>query len=171
MVASGPRRGEPDRRRRWHPACVDAYLESDPRTTRRRAYRRDRGVCGGCGLDTYALRRTLWAKWGPPGKRYRHRRQPPRLAEALRERGFVPGRSLWELDHVVPLVEGGGHEEANLQTLCVPCHKAKSAAEASRRADRAAQARPAGSVDTALTTADETNARVEAALASLESVG
>ena len=34
-------------------------------------------------------------------------------------------RHLWEADHVVPVIEGGGACGLdNLQTLCVPCHRA-----------------------------------------------
>ena len=58
------------------------------------------------------------------------------MTKALRERGFVPRRSLWEVDHIVPLVDGGSHEMANLQSLCTPCHKRKTAAEATERALR-----------------------------------
>lgn len=126
LHASGARRGQPNRRRRWHPQCVDAYDATDPRELRRRVRRRDRGRCAVCGLDTYALRRRTrgrkpWAK--------------------LRERGFVRRRSLWELDHIVPLIDGGSHEPSNLQTLCVPCHRAKSGRENS---DRARQRRTEG---------------------------
>lgn len=39
-----------------------------------------------------------------------------------------------EVDHKVPLHEGGQDVESNLQGLCIPCHKAKSAREASARA-------------------------------------
>jgi 5-methylcytosine-specific restriction protein A len=39
----------------------------------------------------------------------------------------------WESDHVVPLVDGGSFEMANLQTLCLACHHAKTAAENARR--------------------------------------
>lgn len=120
---SGAKRGALDRRRRWHPACVAAYEASDPRELRRRVRLRDRGVCALCRLDTYALRRRLQG----PGQRAR-----------LRARGFVPGRSLWELDHRTPLIDGGSHELANLQTLCVPCHRVKSARE---HRDRAARSR------------------------------
>jgi hypothetical protein len=56
------------------------------------------------------------------------------MTRALRDRGFVPRRSLWELDHIVPLVDGGSHEPSNLQTLCTPCHKKKTAQEARERA-------------------------------------
>ena len=120
MYTQGPRRGRLDRRRRWHPDCVEAYNRSDPREARRQVRRRDRGVCADCGLDTYALRR-----------RHRGRGSTRRL----RELGFKPRKSLWELDHIVPLIDGGGHEPSNLQTLCTPCHKRKTAGEARARRD------------------------------------
>lgn len=35
-----------------------------------------------------------------------------------------------EADHIVPLCEGGAPSDmANLQALCIPCHKVKSSAE------------------------------------------
>ena len=62
------------------------------------------------------------------------------MTKKLRERGFVPRRSLWEVDHIVPLVDGGSHDLDNLQTLCSPCHRAKTAAEATERAAREREA-------------------------------
>ena len=46
---------------------------------------------------------------------------------------------LWEADHIVPVVEGGGASRdvdplANLRTLCRHCHKAETRALAARRA-------------------------------------
>jgi hypothetical protein len=41
-----------------------------------------------------------------------------------------------EVDHVVPLWEGGTNALANLQGLCHDCHGAKSAAEAAKRQGR-----------------------------------
>lgn len=38
-----------------------------------------------------------------------------------------------ELDHVIPLWEGGPDADSNLQGLCIPCHAAKTAAELRRR--------------------------------------
>jgi 5-methylcytosine-specific restriction endonuclease McrA len=118
---SGPQHGEPNRRRRWHPECVDVYNATDPREVRKRLRRRDRGVCARCGLDTIALRRELAGRG---------------MTRKLRARGFVPRRSLWEVDHVVPLIDGGSHGLDNLQTLCTPCHKTKTAEEARARAAR-----------------------------------
>lgn len=34
------------------------------------------------------------------------------------------------VDHIVGKAQGGGDERANLQTICKPCHDAKTAAEA-----------------------------------------
>lgn len=53
-----------------------------------------------------------------------------------------PPEAVWQMDHVVPVVEGGGvrfgmtRDEvmSNLRTLCVPCHKRETAALAARRA-------------------------------------
>lgn len=48
---------------------------------------------------------------------------------------YSPARSLWEMDHIKPVVEGGGGCGLdNLQTLCIPCHRAETAALAARRA-------------------------------------
>jgi len=121
---SGAKRGTPNRRRRWHPACVATYNATDPRALRQRVRRRDRGVCALCRVDTLQLRRGfkgrgMWAR--------------------MRKKGFVPRRSLWELDHKIPLIDGGTHDLSNLQTLCVPCHRYKSALEHSERAARTRQ--------------------------------
>ncbi len=118
---AGEKAGQPNRRRRWHEACLAHYKQSDPREARRRVRKRDRGRCAACGVDPSALRRTL---------------RGPGLRKRLVERGFRARGSLWEVDHIVPLVDGGGHELANLQTLCTPCHRTKTAREARARAAR-----------------------------------
>jgi 5-methylcytosine-specific restriction endonuclease McrA len=47
---------------------------------------------------------------------------------------WVPGRD--QIDHRVPLEQGGSNDEGNLDPLCDLCHKAKTAAEAATRAGR-----------------------------------
>lgn len=38
-------------------------------------------------------------------------------------------KSLWDADHIVPVVEGGGEcDLANIRTLCVRCHRTVTAA-------------------------------------------
>ncbi len=124
-------------------------MDSDPREARRRVRKRDRGVCAACGVDTYAIRR-------------RHRGRGS--TRKLRELGFKPRKSLWELDHVVPLIDGGGHELGNLQTLCTPCHKAKTTREAAARRS----ARLEHEEEALLAEAERTLARSEGILAALD---
>ena len=155
LHASGPKQGRVDARRRWHPDCVAQYNLTDPRELRRLVRKRDREVCRACGLDTGGLRREV---------RGRGR------AKRLRELGFQPRRSLWELDHVVPLIEGGSHDPANLQTLCVPCHRKKSAHETRERARARAVDEPQqeqstdATLETLLARADAANERARALL-------
>lgn len=49
-------------------------------------------------------------------------------------RRYNGSESLWACDHTIPRWEGGKDELSNLQTLCLPCHKKKTAEEADRRA-------------------------------------
>ena len=43
-------------------------------------------------------------------------------------------RDWWEADHIVARADGGGCELANLRTLCVPCHKARTTRQRARKA-------------------------------------
>ncbi len=40
----------------------------------------------------------------------------------------------WEMDHIIPLVEGGGNSIDDVRTLCVQCHRQETAALKSRLA-------------------------------------
>lgn len=100
--------------------CVHQWrLRSDPGYLRDQVFARDRGHCALCDTDTVgaygqlkrsrgAVRAELLAMWG--------------LA-------FVAARrSLWDADHIVPVVEGGGQcDLENLRTLCLPCHREQTA--------------------------------------------
>lgn len=61
-----------------------------------------------------------------------------RVALAYQYRCARCGR-LWlssrdQIDHIVPLEQGGSNDESNLQPLCTdPCHKLKTAEEAAAR--------------------------------------
>jgi 5-methylcytosine-specific restriction protein A len=41
-----------------------------------------------------------------------------------------------DVDHEIPLEQGGTYDPANLKVRCKPCHKLKSAREAAARAGR-----------------------------------
>jgi hypothetical protein len=57
---------------------------------------------------------------------------------------WSPGRP-WEVDHRIPLIDGGAFTIDNLQLLCNVCHRVKTAREAASRAGarRAAAGAPA----------------------------
>lgn len=48
--------------------------------------------------------------------------------------GFVTATTT--VDHIVPLSRGGRTERSNMQGLCTPCHRAKTAGEAAEGAAR-----------------------------------
>ena len=105
--------------------CVEEWrLRTDPGYVREKVFARDKGVCAQCGVDCEAAWRNL-----------RRLRGAARL-KLLREWGVKPGwrKSLWDADHIVPVVEGGGEcDLANIRTLCLKCHRAATAELRKRR--------------------------------------
>ena len=56
------------------------------------------------------------------------------LCQLCKQKGRVTEAT--EMDHIVNVAEGGTDDESNLQSLCTPCHDAKSQEEARRGAAR-----------------------------------
>lgn len=100
--------------------CVHEWkLRTQPGYLRAQVFLRDRGVCSGCGIDTVAALRQL--------RRSRGANRAALMAQ------WSPGRrrraSLWDADHILPVVEGGGEcDLGNIRTLCLRCHRAVTAA-------------------------------------------
>lgn len=107
----------PPRRTFCCDACVREWkIRTQPDFAKRCVFERDNGMCAECGADTLGLELRLelaasrYPRW--------HRKTAP-----------------WEMDHIVPVVEGGGAcGLENLRTLCKPCHRLATAALARRRA-------------------------------------
>lgn len=119
----------PPRRTFCSPYCVDEWrLRTDPGFLRERVLARDHGICAICGTDTLAA--WLWIKRSRGSVR----------ARALQTWGLtrMSRSSLWDADHVVPVVEGGGEcDLSNIRTLCLKCHRqVTSALRARLRGDR-----------------------------------
>lgn len=153
---SGEKRGQPDRRRRWHEECAKTYLiANNPTYTRNEVMKRDKGICAGCGVDVNWLekhkrkliKRVRGGKCTEGSRctyvaRYTHDWRHPELCRKHRNllRGFIQKygkpswNSCWQADHIVPLIDGGGHGMDNLQLLCDGCHRKKTAQEATDRA-------------------------------------
>jgi len=129
--------------------CRGAYAAASGASLRRAVFARDGGVCAACGADGHGLVEALRAlKRAPYGRRYALAlaRNPnwadrPRLLARLLDR---PADGLaWEADHAVRVADGGGEATPDaVQTLCVPCHKAKTAREATAAAKRRRTAPP-----------------------------
>lgn len=95
-------------------------------------------------VQTTTARRvpTLEAKAGttprPRGRAWMETRQRVALAHGYRcvdcGRVWQPDRD--QIDHDVPLEQGGSNDDSNLKTRCDDCHKAKTAREAAARAGR-----------------------------------
>jgi 5-methylcytosine-specific restriction endonuclease McrA len=144
----------PGARRNWcSQECVDAYmLRSNAGTVRAAVRKRDKGICDQCGLDTYQIRHEV--------REYRELLQQHGLIAGLEQPKWEERRtywsngwgtawraamgpwhdytkSLWEADHIIPVIEGGGCcPISNYRTLCVRCHKLETKALAGRRAVR-----------------------------------
>lgn len=103
------------------------------------------GTCScGCGV-LLTGRRTRWATKDCAGNVIEEyfiiqgRTDSIRFALWKREEGFCQNCGVkeheWHADHIIPVhLGGGGCTIDNFQTLCVHCHKIKSANEAAARA-------------------------------------
>lgn len=109
------------------PDCVHEHkLRSNPGYLRDCLFARDRGVCAVCRTDTVAVLAEL-RRLAPKARK--------RAVDAL---GYAAHRvkigSLWDADHIRPVAQGGGEcGLENLTTLCVACHRRKTAAQARAR--------------------------------------
>jgi 5-methylcytosine-specific restriction endonuclease McrA len=107
--------------------CVHQWrLRSDPGYLRDQVLNRDRGVCKSCRIDTLVAQGILKRSRGVTRQR---------LLNYWDLASFT-GRSLWEADHITPVVEGGGEcDLSNLRTLCLRCHRMATLGLRLRRAE------------------------------------
>jgi 5-methylcytosine-specific restriction enzyme A len=149
------------RRRSWcsDDCQQDFMVRWNPGSASSAVYRRDHGVCAICGIDTNeiaALKHQLtshhgtgyWnadyteyteipplSKWTPINRRIFNGHDCADVHTEPKAWGPWWRSALWEADHIVPVVEGGGCCGLdNLRTLCIMCHKAETKALAARRA-------------------------------------
>lgn len=105
--------------------CVHEWkLRSQPAYLRQQVLLRDRGICACCGIDTLEALRKL------------RRSRGVKRAELLQYWGLQnhTRKSLWDADHILPVVEGGGEcDLENIRTLCLICHGRATAELRDRR--------------------------------------
>ena len=133
--------------------CVEAWkIRTQPAYVRHKLFDRDHGVCAICHLDGRALMKELeklddYVQDRP----FKYQRaydyegavlQNARLLARLNELHISVHRYLhrkhqgiWDADHVVAVVEGGGECDLdNYRTLCLSCHHVATTALRRRRA-------------------------------------
>lgn len=108
-------------------ACVHEWkIRSDIGYARNQIFKRDRGICACCGLDTERLHKEYYAcvgHFGGPDRKYA-------IELFWSSRGQKPISdsrvSWWDADHILEVKNGGGEcGMENLQTLCWFCHAKK----------------------------------------------
>ena len=98
--------------------CVHEWrLRTDPGYLREQVFVRDRGRCAMCRTDAHAAYAELKRARGVHRLKLLERWGLKRLTR----------RSLWDADHIIPVVEGGGECDLhNLRTLCLICHRTQT---------------------------------------------
>ena len=108
-------------------ACVDRWkLKTDPSFLRSRVWKRDTGRCAVCGLKCKDLEKGLALLRDVLGRQGRSKTYGE-IRKALKIRSR---HTLWDADHVRAVADGGGEcGLENMQTLCLWCHRDKTAVQ------------------------------------------
>ena len=114
-------------------------MHTSPALLRQKVWDRAKSICVLCGVDCDEFEKSIRTiinrlnnrEWD--GDRRRRTFFDPlsiekRIERILVKHGWNRSRNhFWEMDHIVPIVEGGDPIEMdNLRTLCVPCHKGET---------------------------------------------
>lgn len=118
---------QPPRRTFCSDECIHEWrIRSNTNYLREHVYKRDLGVCALCNSDTrfqkIQLENTLRENnYDEKASSYSV------LLVVLKVTVSEARKSLWQADHILPVIDGGGScGLSNIQTLCIKCHKLKS---------------------------------------------
>ena len=118
---------------------VEHKIRTNNSYAKRQLYLRDRGICRLCGLDTKVVAEELWEIRIRQDGAERAVRKAHGIPQNRKLRKRSLGGGLWDMDHVVAVRDGGGGcGLEGLQTLCIPCHRLRTAAQRRARATRSA---------------------------------
>jgi hypothetical protein len=140
----------PQHRRAW--CSNNCYERFEPSRVRWSLFKRDKGICSCCGIDSEREQKRFGGYAPEPLNYYRYFRNgildkerferakkiydkwtAKRIAafknrqKRMTETGWPNRhRDWWEMDHIVPFSEGGLTVLENVRTLCVVCHKKRT---------------------------------------------
>ena len=123
---------KPPKRTFCSPNCVHEYrLRSNGNYLRQQVYLRDRGICAICQLDTKELaKHLLLLKPNDPTRDLLLKQNNINKTRKIKHR--KNGGGLWDADHIICVKDGGGQcGLENIRTLCIKCHKLRTAASSS----------------------------------------
>lgn len=97
--------------------CVTEWkIRTQPEFAAECVHARDKGICASCTRDCDALYRKMRVT--------KHARRKRRMTELGLPAYLLRRRRYWEVDHIQPVVLGGGSCGLdNLRTLCWECHR------------------------------------------------
>lgn len=113
---------KPPRRTMCSPECVhELQIRTNGRYMRDCVYKRDKGICKICGIDTKNLAKTALSLFGDERDKFLKDN-----SISLKRKIWIRkhGGGLWDADHIIPVKDGGGMcGLENIRTLCIKCHK------------------------------------------------
>ena len=118
-------------------ACVREHMiRTRPSYAKDLVYKRDKAICRACGTDTKKLATELWEEGLRFGRAHQQRLlQLHGIPASRKVRSRKWGGGLWDMDHRNAVSAGGGECGLdNLCTLCIPCHRVKTAQQSRERA-------------------------------------
>ena len=113
---------KPPRRTLCSPECAkEIRIRSCHKFMKQEVYKRDKGICKICNVDTKVIARKALNLELEEKKIFLQNYNIP-LSRKIWKRKF--GGGLWDADHILPVKNGGGCcGLENLRTLCISCHK------------------------------------------------
>ena len=147
---------QPPRRTFCSQICVDEFrMETDWKFVRHVVQKRDAGVCVFCGIDTAWLVNVLlhlrgieWWNGTVQGDGDGSHSSKRWVVLHRRLLDCATYRDPWEADHIHARADGGRDHPDNLRTLCIRCHKARTAEQSRLRAIARRDAKSTLFVDT-----------------------
>ena len=88
-------------------------------------FKRDKGVCKECQIDTVKLEEEFREILETQGFEA--------YIAYVEEVNFHIKSALWEADHIIPIALGGRIDLSNIQTLCYKCHRGKTGEQNNQR--------------------------------------